>query len=283
MMLALTRREILDRLHEKIKAGIPIVGAGAGTGLSARCEAQGGSDLLIAYATGRCRMAGRSSLAGRFAFGDANGQVLDLMEEIVPMAGTTPVLAGVFAQDPYRDLSRLLGELKELGCSGVQNIPGVGGQAAMEGQTVAEQMERAGLGFERETALVRRAREMDMITTPYCSQPAHVRLMAEAGADVFVLHMGLTGRQSDKRMAVTPLDQCAERIERLAALALELNGQAIVLAHGGPIVEPADLRYLMDRCPDLHGFYGASSIERVPVEGALADTVRSFKRLKKNQ
>lgn len=278
-----TRQEILNCLHEKIRAGIPIIGAGAGTGLSAIGEVKGGADLLIAYATGRFRMAGCSSMAGRFAFSDANEAVLQMLDEIVPVAGGTPVIAGVFAQAPDLDIARLLETLKSRGCAGVQNIPGMGGQAVMEGQCVADQLEAFGAGFACEVKLVRSARAMDLLTTPYCSQPQHIEQMAQAGADIFVLHMGVTGRQSDKSMAVDPLTWCVDRINLLAGLALEHNPDAIVLAHGGPIVDPADLMYLMERCPGLHGFYGASSIERIPVEAQVKETVQALKRLRINR
>lgn len=277
-----TRQALLHRLHKKIEAGIPIIGAGAGTGLSAIGEASGGADLLIAYATGQYRMAGRSSLAGRFAFGDANQSVVQMLDEIIPAAGSTPVIAGIFAQAPYCDMTRLLQTLKSRGCCGVQNIPGMGGQAVMEGQSVTDQLEAAGSGFARETELIRLAHNMDLITTPYCSQPEHITQMAQAGADIFVLHMGVTGRQSDNAMVVAPLEECVERINLLADLALFCNREAIILAHGGPIVEPADLRYLMDRCPGLHGFYGASSIERIPVETQVRKTVQALKGLRIN-
>lgn len=270
---------ILNCLRQKAAQGIPIIGAGAGTGVSARAEAAAGADLIIVYATGQFRMAGRSSMAGRFASGNANGSVLRLVDEIRPVAGDTPLLAGVFVQDPFCDIDALLGHLEAAGCCGVQNIPGMGGQAAMEGERTVSVLEALDLGFSLEAEFVRRASRRGLLTTPYCSRPEHIEEMALAGADIFVLHMGLTGRAEDVSMAVPPLEQCAETISRLAETARKLKPDAILLAHGGPIVEPADLAWLMARCPALNGFYGASSFERVPVEAGLRSAVRQFKQL----
>jgi len=274
---------ILKRLRRKIDAGVPIIGAGAGTGLSAKAEAEGGADLIIAYTTGKFRMAGRSSMAGRFAASGANESVAAMVEELVPAAKDTPVLAGVFVQDPFCNMDRLLRRLAAAGCQGVQNIPGMGGQAAMEGETVVSQLDALGLGFDAEVEFIRMAGGMGFLTTPYCSQPEHIEKMARAGADVFVLHMGLTGRAGDRSMVVAPLDECAEKIRRLAGIAHAVKPDAVILAHGGPIVDPSDLAYLMKRCGGLHGFYGASSIERIPVEVQMADTLRNYKSLKLNK
>ncbi len=274
---------ILERLHRKITAGVPIIGAGAGTGLSARAEADGGVDLMIAYSTGRFRMAGCSSMAGRFAASNANESVISMMNELIPVAGDTPVLAGVFVQDPFCDMERFLRRLATTGCAGVQNIPGMGGQAIMEGEDVVRQLDALGAGFDLEADFIQKANRMGFLTTPYCSRPEHISKMALADADIFVLHMGLTGRARDTAMSVTPLYECAEKINFLADIALSLKPDAVILAHGGPIVEPSDLAQLMQKCPALHGFYGASSIERIPVEVQISSTLKKYKSLKLNK
>lgn len=277
------KQTILNRLRAKAAAGVPIIGTGAGTGLTGKAEAEGGADLIIAYATGSFRMAGRSSLAGRFAASNANAAVLRMMDELIPLTGDTPVLGGVFVQDPFCDLNRLLTQLEKSGCAGVQNIPGMGGQAIMEGEEVVRQLDALGSGFDAEVEFIRTAGRRGFLTTPYCSQPEHIEKMANAGADIFVLHMGLTGRAQDKAMAVTPLEKCAEKIRQLAEIAAAVRPDALVLAHGGPIVEPEDLAQLMRRCPHLHGFYGASSIERIPVEEQVRGGVRQYKKLTLNR
>ncbi len=277
------KKTILARLHQKAAAGVPIIGTGAGTGLTAKAEAEGDTDLIIAYATGSFRMAGRSSLEGRFAASDANAAVLHMMDELIPVAGDTPVLGGVFVQDPFSNKERLLAELAKRGCAGVQNIPGMGGQAIMEGEEVVRQLDAVGAGFDVEADFIRMANRLGFLTTPYCSQPQHIEKMARAGADVFVLHMGLTGKAQDKTMAVTPLDECAEKIRQLAGIAAAVKPDALILAHGGPIVDPADLAQLMRQCPFLHGFYGASSIERIPVEEQVKKTVGQYKALRLNR
>ena len=274
------RKEILENLHDKISDGIPIVGCGAGCGMSAIGEVAGGADMIIAYGTGQYRMAGRNSMAGRFAFGDANSLVVNMLKDIIPVCKNTPVMAGVFAQDPFRNMEKFIYELRDMGCSGVQNIPGVGGQAQMEGQDVLNQFEALGLGFGCETRLMSLAVKNDMIATPYCSQPFHVKAMAEVGADIFVLHMGLTGRADDKSMVVTPLDLCVDKINELGQCVINYNSNAIIIAHGGPIVTPEDFFYLKEKCPNLHGFYGASSIERIPVEKEMVETIKSLKNIK---
>lgn len=277
------KQTVLKRLHAKAAAGIPIIGTGAGTGLTGKAEAEGGADLIIAYATGSFRMAGRSSLAGRFAASNANAAVLRMVDELIPLVGDTPVLSGVFVQDPFCNPDHLLTQLEKSGCAGVQNIPGMGGQAIMEGETVVRQLDAVGAGFDAEVDFVRMASRRGFLTTPYCSQPAHIEKMAKAGADIFVLHMGLTGRAEDKTMAVTPLEECAEKIRHLAEIAVALRPDALVLAHGGPIIDPSDLAQLMQRCQHLHGFYGASSIERIPVEEQVIGGVRQYKSLTLSQ
>ena len=271
-----TRAEILESLREKERNRALILGTGAGTGLSAVAEEKGGADLIIAYATGRYRMAGRSSMTGRFAFGDANAETVRMAAELRPLVRHAPLIAGVFAQDPFRDMDAFLDELTALGYEGVQNIPGMGGQEIMEGAGCAAALEAVGYGFAREAELVRKAHRRGLLTTPYCSRPDHLKLLVEAGADVLVLQMGLTGRESDHSMVITPLERCAERINALSQLAKELDPHVIVLCHGGPIVSTVEMRYLMQRCPRLAGFYGASTIERIPVEQALMQSVRAF-------
>lgn len=274
---------ILSRLHEKIKQGQAIIGTGAGTGLSAKAEAEGGSDLIIAYSTGRFRMAGRSSMAGRFAFSNANSSLLEMLPQLIPEVGNVPIIAGVFVQDPFCNMDSLLNEIAASGCVGVQNIPGMGGQALMEGELAYTQLSSVGYGFNAEVDFIKKAGKRGLLTTPYCSQPEHIEKMAQAGADIFVLHMGLTGSERDHSMAVTPLDECADKINVLSSMVQRIKPDSIVLAHGGPIVGPEELAYLMNKCPLLHGFYGASSIERIPVETQVCGTISRFKSLRLNK
>lgn len=277
-----TREAVLRALHEKESARAIIVGTGAGTGLSAVAEEKGGADLIIAYATGKYRMAGRSSMTGRFASGNANGEAVRMAAELRPLVRRAPLIAGVFAQDPFRNMEDFLDELCRLGYDGVQNIPGMGGQEIMEGADNIKALKAAGCGFGQEVELVRLARRRDLLTTPYCSRPDHLKLLIDAGADVLVLHMGLTGNERDKNMEVTPLQECKDRINELSLLAKQQNPNVIVLCHGGPVVGPMELHYLMSSCPWLAGFYGASAIERIPVETALRKSVQAFSALKLN-
>lgn len=277
-----TRETVLGALHEKERARAIIVGTGAGTGLSAIAEEKGGADLIIAYATGKYRMSGRSSMTGRFAFGSANAEAVRMAAELRPLVRRAPLIAGVFAQDPFRSMNDFIDELCSLGYDGVQNIPGMGGQEIMEGAANVAALEAAGCGFEREVQLVRMARRRGLLTTPYCSRPDHLKLLIDAGADVLVLHMGLTGSERDKSMDVTPLQECRDRINALSLLAKQQNPDVIVLCHGGPVVGPPELHYLMRNCPRLAGFYGASAIERIPVEMTLRNSVRAFSALKLN-
>lgn len=275
-----TRETVLAALHEKERARAIIIGTGAGTGLSAVAEEKGGADLIIAYATGKYRMSGRSSMTGRFAFGSANEEAVRMAAELRPLVRRAPLIAGVFAQDPFRNMSDFLDKLCDLGYDGIQNIPGMGGQEIMEGAENVKALEAAGCGFEREVELVWLAHSRGMLTTPYCSRPDHLKLLIDAGADILVLHMGLTGSERDRSMDVTPLQQCKDQINALSRLAKQQDPNVIVLCHGGPIVGPSELHYLMRNCPLLAGFYGASAIERIPVETALRKSVKEFSALK---
>ena len=267
-----TRREILDRLHQKVERGEPIVGGGAGTGLSARCEEAGGIDLIVIYNSGRYRMAGRGSLAGLLAYGNANDIVLEMAREVLPVVRHTPVLAGVNATDPFLILPRFLRELRELGFAGVQNFPTVG---IIDG-TFRANLEETGMGYEHEVALVAAAREADLLTTPYVFGPDEARAMTDAGADIVVCHMGLTTGGGIGAVTAKSLDDCVALVDEWSAAAREVRDDVLVLVHGGPVSSPQDAEYVLSRTRRCHGFYGASSMERLPTEQALTETTRAF-------
>ena len=270
--MPIPRSEILARLRAKIDAGRPIIGGGAGTGLSARCEEAGGIDLIVIYNSGRYRMAGRGSLAGLLAYGNANEIVVDMAKEVLPVVKNTPVLAGVNGTDPFMIRDEFLDRLKSLGFSGIQNFPTVG---LIDG-TFRANLEETGMGYALEIELVRAAREKDMLTTPYVFKAEEAHAMAEAGADIVVAHMGLTtGGDIGAETALT-LDQCITAIDEMAAAARDANPDVIVLCHGGPISMPEDAAYVLDRTRDCQGFYGASSMERLPSEKALVAQTRAF-------
>ncbi len=276
-----TRQEVLDRLNAKVKAGIPLVGTGAGIGMAARAEDLGGSDVVIVYGTGKYRMAGRSSMGGRFAFGDANGLVLDMAEEIMPVCKEAPVFCGVFVQDPFRDMKKFMAELQEAGYSGVQNVPGMGGMDQMEGQAVVDYLDAMGIGIKQELAFLVMAKESGMVVSPYAYNKEQCMEMASIGADVIVMHAGLTAKGMNAAEFVHPMDRCVEMLQEWIEAIHSENPDAIILCHGGPISEPQDFAYVKARIPEIAGFYGASSIERIPVEYDLVDTVKQFKSLKR--
>jgi predicted TIM-barrel enzyme len=271
-----TREEALARLRGQIEQGIPIIGAGAGTGLSAKCAEAGGADLIIIYNSGRYRMGGRGSLSGMMPYGDANAIVVDMAREVLPVVRQTPVLAGVCGTDPFRLMPVFLRELQRIGFSGVQNFPTVG---LIDG-TFRQNLEETDMGYGHEVDMIRAARELDLLTAPYVFEPDEAKAMAEAGADVLVPHMGLTTGGSIGAETALTLEDCIERIDEWSAAALGVRDDVIVLCHGGPISMPADAEYVLGRTRTCHGFYGASSMERLPTEVAIADQVRSFVGLK---
>ena len=271
--MAVSRAEILKRLHAQNAAGKPIVGCGAGTGISAKMAEAGGCDLIIIYNSGRYRMAGRGSLAGLLSYGDANGIVVEMAAEVLPVVKKTPVLAGVNGTDPFRLMPVFLKQLKEIGFAGVQNFPTVG---LIDGLFRAN-LEETGMSYALEVEMIATARAKELLTTPYVFNEADARAMAAAGADIVVCHLGLTTGGSIGAQTALTLADCPALIDAWAAAALAVNPDIIVLAHGGPVAEPADASFIMKNTRNCHGFYGASSMERLPVERALTDQVRQFK------
>lgn len=269
------RNQLLDKFRQQIKAKIPIIGGGAGTGLSAKCEEAGGIDLIVIYNSGRYRMAGRGSLAGLLAYGNANEIVLDMASEVLPVVKHTPVLAGVNGTDPFCNFDHFLDHLKALGFAGIQNFPTVG---LIDG-TFRANLEETGMGYALEVDLVRLARSKDMLTTPYVFSADDARAMTEAGADIIVAHMGLTTGGAIGADTALTLEACVDEINAIADAARSINPDIIVLCHGGPISEPEDARFILQQCPGCHGFYGASSMERLPVEKALIAQTQAFKNI----
>jgi predicted TIM-barrel enzyme len=268
----IARQQILDALRAKIARGVPIIGGGAGTGLSAKCEEAGGIDLIVIYNSGRYRMAGRGSLAGLLAYGNANQIVCEMAHEVLPVVKRTPVLAGVNGTDPFLIADEFLERLAALGFSGIQNFPTVG---LIDG-TFRANLEETGMGYGLEVELIARARALELLTTPYVFNEQDARDMAAAGADIVVCHLGLTTGGSIGAGTALALSDCVEPINAQAAAARAVNRDIIVLCHGGPIATPEDASWVLSRCPDCHGFYGASSMERLPVEVALTETTRRF-------
>lgn len=271
-MPRIARDELLRRFRAKVAAGRPLIGGGAGTGLSAKCEEAGGIDLIVIYNSGRYRMAGRGSLAGLLAYGNANEIVCEMAREVLPVVKHTPVLAGVNGTDPFMIPEQFLRRLVDLGFSGIQNFPTVG---LIDGSFRAN-LEETGMGYGLEVEMVRRARAMDLLTTPYVFCEADARAMAEAGADIVVCHLGLTTGGSIGAETALQLADCVAPIKAWAAAAKAVNPDQLVLCHGGPIATPEDARWILGQCPELHGFYGASSMERLPTEIALTETTRRF-------
>ena len=274
--MSIPRESILRNLRAQVAAGRIIVGGGAGTGLSAKCGELGGLDLLILYNSGRFRMAGRGSLSGLMPYGDANQIVMEMAREVLPIVERTPVLAGVCATDPFRMMKHFLREVRDVGFQGVQNFPTVG---LIDGVFRAN-LEETGMSYSKEVEMIALARELGLLTCPYVFTPAEAEQMAAAGADVLIPHMGLTTKGTIGAKTALTLDDCAKRVQELADAAKAVNPEILVLCHGGPIAEPADVRYLLDRTTGIVGFFGASSIERLPTEVAITECVRQFKGLK---
>lgn len=268
----ISRTDILVRLRSKIETGRPIIGGGAGTGLSAKCEEAGGVDLIVIYNSGRYRMAGRGSLAGLLAYGNANEIVVDMAREVLPVVRNTPVLAGVNGTDPFMLRDKFLDDLMALGFSGVQNFPTVG---LIDG-TFRANLEETGMGYGLEVDLIRAAHERDMLTTPYVFDAAESVAMAKAGADVIVAHMGLTTGGDIGADTAMSLEDCVPLIDEISDAARQVRDDIIVLCHGGPISMPEDARFVLERCKGCHGFYGASSMERLPSEKALTKQMQAF-------
>jgi predicted TIM-barrel enzyme len=267
------RKTLIEKFRAMAARGEPIIGGGAGTGLSAKCEEDGGADLIVIYNSGRYRMAGRGSLAGLLAYGDANAIVVDMAREVLPVVKRTPVLAGVNGTDPFRQMDVFLDEIKALGFSGVQNFPTVG---LIDG-TFRANLEETGMSYALEVDMIAKAHAKDLLTTPYVFSEAEAEAMARAGADIVVCHMGLTTGGAIGAQTALQLADCPALIDAWAAAALRVRPDVLVLAHGGPISEPADADFIMKQTRTCHGFYGASSMERLPVERALTDQVKWFK------
>jgi predicted TIM-barrel enzyme len=269
----MTRQESLARLRAQIEQGQPIIGAGAGTGLSAKCAEAGGCDLIIIYNSGRYRMAGRGSLAGLMPYGDANAIVVEMAAEVLPVVRETPVLAGVCGTDPFRLMPVFLRQLKEIGFSGVQNFPTVG---LIDG-TYRQGLEETGMGYDLEVEMIRVAHELDLLTAPYVFTPEDAVKMAEAGADVLVPHMGLTTGGAIGATTAKTLDESVGLVQAMRDAAVEVNADVLVLCHGGPIAEPDDAAYVLERTTGVVGFFGASSMERLPTEVAMTENMKRFK------
>ena len=270
------RSEIVEKLRGIIASGRAIVGAGAGTGLSAKCEEAGGIDLIIIYNSGRYRMAGRGSLAGLMPYGDANAITVEMAGEVLPVVKHTPVLAGVCGTDPFRIMPYFLKQLKEMGFAGVQNFPTVG---LFDG-TIRQGLEETGMGYTLEVEMIRAAHELDLLTTPYVFNPDEARAMTRAGADIIVAHMGLTTKGTIGAKTAPTLDEAVRRVQQIHDAAKEINPEVMVICHGGPIAEPEDARYVLAHTHGLAGFYGASSMERLPTEVAITDNARRFKEIR---
>jgi predicted TIM-barrel enzyme len=270
------RAACLKRWQASSAAGTPIIGAGAGTGISAKCAEAAGADLIIIYNSGRYRMAGRGSLAGLMPYGDANAIVVEMAREVLPIVRDTPVLAGVCGTDPFRIMDRFLRDLKQLGFSGVQNFPTVG---LIDGR-FRESLEETGMGYDLEVEMIARAHDLDMLTCPYVFNEDEAKAMANAGADLLIAHMGLTTKGTIGARTALSLDQSVERIQAIRAAAVSVRSDILVLCHGGQIAEPEDVEYILSRTRGVCGFFGASSIERLPTERAITEQVRNFKNLR---
>ena len=271
--MSFTRQQVLDRLRLQVEQGKPIVGGGAGTGISAKFEEAGGIDLIVIYNSGRYRMAGRGSLAGLMPYGDANAIVMEMAAEVLTVVENTPVLAGVCGTDPLRSMDRFLAQVKGIGFSGVQNFPTVG---LIDGNFRAN-LEETGMGYDKEVEMIRLARRADLFTSPYVFDTADAERMADAGADVVVAHMGLTTGGTIGAHTGKSLDDSVRDVQAIADAARAVHRDVLVLCHGGPIAMPDDAQYVLQRTTGVHGFYGASSMERLPVETAMTEQVRRFK------
>lgn len=271
----MNRQTVLERLHATVAEGRPVIGAGAGTGLSAKCAESGGVDLIIIYNSGRYRMAGRGSLAGLLPYGDANQIVVEMAAEVLPVVKDTPVLAGVCGTDPFRVMPRFLDQLKAMGFAGVQNFPTVG----LYDGVFRQNLEETGMGYDLEVEMVRLARERELVTAPYVFDEDQARAMTEAGADVLVPHVGLTTKGSIGAGTSLTLDEAVARVQAMRDAAVAVRPDVLVLCHGGPIAEPQDAQHVLARTKGVAGFFGASSVERLPTERAITEQVAAFKNL----
>ncbi len=276
MVRRIPRSDILKRFREQVAEGKPIIGCGAGTGISAKMAEAGGADLIVIYNSGRFRMGGRGSLAGLMPYGDANAIVVEMAREVIPVVKKTPVLAGVCGTDPFRDMEVFLKDLIHLNFSGVQNFPTVG---LIDG-IFRKNLEETGMGFDKEIEMIGLAHKLDLLTTPYVFDEDQARKMAEVGADVIVAHMGLTAKGEIGAATYLPLEDAAKRVQKIADAAKEVNPEILVLCHGGPIAEPEDFEYIVKHTKGVVGFFGASSIERIPTERAIREQTAKFKSIK---
>lgn len=277
--MAMTRKSILERFRAMVARGEPIVGGGAGTGLSAKCEEAGGIDLIVIYNSGRFRMAGRGSLSGMMPYGDANQIVMEMAREVLPVVRHTPVLAGVNGTDPFRNMDLFLEEVRRTGFAGVQNFPTVG---LIDG-TFRANLEETGMSYGLEVDMIARAHALDLLTTPYVFNADEAAAMAGAGADIVVCHLGLTTGGAIGAETALKLADCPALVDAWAEAALKVNPEILVLVHGGPVAMPEDAEYVLQRTATCHGFYGASSMERLPAEVALTEQTRRFKQIKGNR
>ena len=271
--MVVCKQEYVKRLRQVVASGRPIIGAGAGTGISAKCAEAGGADLIIIYNSGRYRMAGRGSLAGLLAYGDANAIVLEMAREVLPVVKATPVLAGVNGTDPFRLMSRFLAELRDLGFAGVQNFPTVG---LIDG-TFRANLEETGMGYDLEVQMIHRASQMGLLTCPYAFDEKQAREMAKAGADVVVAHAGLTTKGTIGARTALTLDDTVTLVQSIRDAAASVNPEILILCHGGPLAEPDDVAYVLSKTRGIAGFFGASSVERLPAERAITEQVERFK------
>ena len=269
------RETVLEHLREQIDRGIPILGAGAGTGISAKCAQEGGADLIVIYNSGRFRMAGRGSLSGLMPYGDANAIVCEMAAEVLPIATRTPVLAGVCGTDPFRLMDLFLRELRGMGFAGIQNFPTVG---LIDG-VFRQNLEETGMGIGKEVEMVGLAHEMDLLTTPYVFTPEEAVAMTGAGADVLVAHLGLTTKGTIGARTALTLDEAIRRVQEIHDAAVAVREDVIVICHGGPIAEPDDVKYVLQNSRGVAGFFGASSVERLPTETGITEQVKRFKGL----
>lgn len=271
-----TRQQVLEKLRTNIDRGQPIIGGGAGTGISAKCEESGGIDLIVIYNSGRFRMAGRGSLAGMMPYGDANAIVIDMAREVLPVIKDTPVLAGVCGTDPFRIMSNFLQKVEDVGFSGVQNFPTVG---LIDG-IFRQNLEETDMGYGLEVEMIRQAHQNDLLTTPYAFNEVEAEQMADAGADILVAHMGLTTKGSIGAHTALTLEEAAKKVQSIHDAATSVNPEVLVICHGGPIAEPTDAQYILDHTKGVVGFYGASSAERLPTEIAIRRQIESFKAIR---
>jgi predicted TIM-barrel enzyme len=274
--MTIPRNEILKKLYSKAEQGIPILGGGAGTGISAKSEEAGGIDLIIVYNTGRYRMAGRVSMTGLFAYGDANAIMMEMAGEVLPIVKNTPVLAGVNATDPFRMMPFFLKQVKEIGFSGVQNFPTVG---LFDGK-IRNNMEGTGLGYDKEVEMITLAHEMDLLTTPYCFTEDEAQAMVKAGADLIVAHVGMTTGGTIGATEAMTLDQAVEITMKIADASRKIRKDILVICHGGPFDEPETVEKALKLMPGINGFFGATSMERLPVERAIKEQVKKFTEIK---